>query len=383
MNKIAILASWNLFYINNNYYIPNIHYLYLEYASNNFQKVYLICPVSRGELKKDGDPIILKNVEIIELPECDSYLKAMKHWNSYYKAIKSIINKVDFIYCRVPDPFSWMPALLFKKKTIMHFVGDTIDATNHNEKWPLLKKKLMIAGYIPEYWLTLKAAQRSKVYTNGSHLKSKLAKHNIKATSVISSTVHSKDLHNDFNSLPNNNNIITFSYIGYIRYAKGINCLLNFCKEMKEKNINYLFHIIGDGEMMDDAKRYIINEKLEDNIILHGHISNREEINKILRESDIFFFPSLSEGSPRVIIEAMAQGVPVMSTPVGSLPETFNDGETIRFFEMNDVEGAIRIVQDFSIDVNSFKEQRESAFRKVCENFTIEKFLSKVYSYDS
>lgn len=379
MNKIAILASWNLFYINNNYYIPNIHYLYLEYASNNFQKVYLICPVSRGVLKKDGDAIILKNVEIIPLPPSSSYLKAMSHWAAYRNAIKSIVDKVDFIYCRVPDPFSWMPALLYKKKTIMHFVGDTIDTTKHNEKWPWLKKKVMITGYLPEFWLTLKAARRSTVYTNGPHIKERLAKHNIKATSVISSTIIKRDLHSDFNPLPINNNSLIFTYIGYIRFAKGMNCLLDFCKEMKRRGINYVFHIIGDGEMMEDVKFFIKKELLEEKIVLHGHINNRVEINKILRKSDLFFFPSLSEGSPRVIIEAMAQGVPVMSTPVGSLPKTFSNGETIRFFDFNDVNGAINIVQEYIKDVKPFEKQREAAFREIYENYTIEIFLSKVF----
>lgn len=382
IENIAILASWDLTMNVGNVFIPSTHYLYLKYVSTYFNKVYLISPIGNKNTKKEGEILDFKNVEIIPLPPSSSYLKAMSHWAAYRNAIKSIVDKVDCFYCRVPDPFSWMPALLYKKKTIMHFVGDTIDTTKHNEKWPWLKKKVMITGYLPEFWLTLKAARRSTVYTNGPHIKDRLANHNIKATSVISSTVFKKDLHSDFNPLPINNNSLIFTYIGYIRFAKGMNCLLDFCKEMKRRGINYVFHIIGDGEMMEDVKIFIKKELLEEKIILHGHISNRTEINEILRGSDLFFFPSLSEGSPRVIIEAMAQGVPVMSTPVGALPKTFSNGETIRFFDFNDVNGAIKIVQEYIKDVKPFEKQREVAFRKVCENFTIEKFLSKVFSYE-
>jgi glycosyltransferase involved in cell wall biosynthesis len=116
---------------------------------------------------------------------------------------------------------------------------------------------------------------------------------------------------------------------------------------------------------------------------MHGHIDDKEKMNKILRKSDLFFFPSLSEGSPRVIIEAMAQGTPVLSTPVGSLPSTFKDGETIRFFDFNDAEKAIEIVKEYVANPKPFEQQRIKAYRMVAEQFTIEKFLSKVFNYET
>ena len=200
--NIAILASWSLAQSDSNIYIPATHYTYLKYVSGIYEKVYLISPLVRDDSKMKGIIISLPNVEVVPLPFNGSYLGALKNWRAYRNALKQVCDKVDVVYFRVPDPFSWMPALLFKKKTIMHFVGDTIDATRHNEKWSWLKKKVMIAGYLPDYWLTLRAAQRSWVYTNGHHLADRLKKHHIYAIPVISSTVSEKDLHNDFKSLP-------------------------------------------------------------------------------------------------------------------------------------------------------------------------------------
>lgn len=367
----------------NDIYIPTTHYLYLDYVAKIYDKVYLISPLSKEVSNKKGRGVNFPNVEVVPLPFNGSYFGALKNWKAYYKTLQQVCDKVDVVYCRVPDPFSWMPALLFKKKTIMHFVGDTIDATHHNEKWSWLKKKVMIAGYLPDYWLTLKAALRSKVYTNGHHLADKLKKHRIKAIPVISSTVSEKDLHDDFKTLPIETGIVNITYIGYVRFAKGMNCLMGFCKRLKSENIHFHFHLVGGGEMFDEVKAFIEREGLSDKVTMYGHIDDKAKMNEILRNSDLFFFPSLSEGSPRVVIEAMAQGTPVMSTPVGSLPTTFEDGKTIRFFDFDDAEKALEIVKEYLNDPIPFEAQRQQAYRMVSEQFTIEIFLSKVFNYEA
>lgn len=381
--SIAILASWSLTKVGDTVYIPNTHHIYLTYVTGIYDKVYLISPMTTAEKAGKASLMDFRNVEIIPLPYAGSFVGAFRNWRSYKDALKKVVEKVDFVYSRVPDPFSWMPALLFKKKTVMHFVGDTIDATQHNEKWSWLKKKVMIAGYMPDYWLTLRAARRSRVFTNGTHLVEKLAKYGVKAIPVVSSTVFEKDLHDDFRPLPLSKGLVSITYIGYVRYAKGMHCLMDFCKQLNDEDIKFRFHLIGDGEMLGDVKSFLNREELTDNVILHGHIDNREEMNAILRSSDIFFFPSLSEGSPRVVIEAMAQGTPVISTPVGSLPGTFEDGKTIRFFNFNDSVKAVEIVKSFMADPIKFEQQRRSAYQMVADNFTIEKFLSKVFSCEA
>ena len=158
---------------------------------------------------------------------------------------------------------------------------------------------------------------------------------------------------------------------------------MDFCKQLRDAGIPFHFHLIGDGEMYEDVKTFLEKEKLVEKVVMHGHIDDKEEMNRILRKSDLFFFPSLSEGSPRVVIEAMSQGVPVLSTPVGALPSTFKDYETIRFFGFNDAEKAVTIVKEYLANPSLFETQRQKAYQMVVKHFTIEKFLSKVFSYEA
>ena len=261
----------------------------------------------------------------------------------------------------------------------MHFVGDTIDATKNNEKWSSLKKIVMIAGYLPEYALTLLAAHHSKVYTNGEHLVQKLSKYGIKATAVISSTVSEISL-----VTPNAFKLhfqLRLIYIGYIRYAKGVNTLMELWIKLKLEYPDFKFEVIGNGEMFADVQKFVVDNNLINNVILHGHVDNRNKINQLLRASDLFVFPSLSEGSPRVVIEAMAQGTPVISTPVGSLPTTFVEGETIRFFDYHDVDRAFKIIKEFVDNPEPFIFQRDKAYELVKNNYTIEAFLGKIFAH--
>lgn len=385
-NKIiAILTAWNLIYNKNKYYIMNSHYYYLKYLSEKYKKIYLITTVkyeSNNNYYKCIESI--NNIEVIELPYAKNHKNSQKYIIKYYKAIKKISSKVDIFYSRVPDPFCWMPSLLFRKKNIMHFVGDAIEVTKYNEKWNIIKKIIMIFGYIPDYFLTLIAAKKSKVYTNGYHIANKLKKFNIKANPVISSTVSRDSLDDEiiYQEHKNCKKIeIKIIYLGYIRYSKGIKCLMELWNKMNNNKINFIFNVIGEGEMMNEVKEFIKNNHLESKIILYGHIDNREKINTILRESDLFIFPSLSEGSPRVVIEAMSQGVPVLSTPVGALPYIFKDGEDIRFFNFNDAQQIMEIIKEYYNDSRAFILQRENAYKKVKQNYTIEQYLSKIFNY--
>jgi glycosyltransferase involved in cell wall biosynthesis len=322
----------------------------------------------------------LKNIEVVELPAVNSYLGALRDYKKYCEAIERVKPLVDFFYCRVPDPFCWLPVLKYKMPSVMHFVGDTIDATRHNEKWSWLRKQVMIAGYLPEYALMLLASRKSRVYTNGTHLSSKLAKLGVNATAVISSTISEKQLQTPpilSPSVPPR-----MIYVGYLRFAKGMNLLMNLWLRLKEKWPDFRFGVVGNGEMEEDIRRFVDANNLSDNILMYGRIDNRTDLINVLRSSDLFVFPSLSEGSPRVVIEAMAEGIPVISTPVGSLPGTFTDGDAIRYFGFNDDLAAFRLVCEYCEAPQRFYKMRDRAYKSVCDNFTIEKFLSKIYSLD-
>ena len=86
----------------------------------------------------------------------------------------------------------------------------------------------------------------------------------------------------------------------------------------------FLLLIIGDGEDRSRLEKQIADAKLQDHVSLAGFISHA---NQYLKALDVFVLPSLKEGLPYVIMEAMAAGLPVIATNVGGMPDMIADGD--------------------------------------------------------
>lgn len=78
------------------------------------------------------------------------------------------------------------------------------------------------------------------------------------------------------------------------------------------------FVMVGDGPMRSEVERGVIAAGLSDKLILAG---NRTDVHRLLPAFNVFLITSVSEGLPRGMLEALASGVPVVSTDVGGVSE--------------------------------------------------------------
>jgi len=100
-----------------------------------------------------------------------------------------------------------------------------------------------------------------------------------------------------------------FLFIGRYERRKGVEELSSVLKQLLLSDIRIKFHFVGP--IPDEVK--IIHP----NIIYHGSVIDFEAIKRIIRSVDILVCPSLAEGMPTVIIEAMASGLAVIATDTG------------------------------------------------------------------
>ncbi|MGA9800303.1 MAG: glycosyltransferase family 4 protein [Terriglobales bacterium] len=83
--------------------------------------------------------------------------------------------------------------------------------------------------------------------------------------------------------------------------------------------------IVGDGPERERIQQAILSAGVGESIILTGHL---KDVTPYYEAADVLAIPSLSEGSPNALLEAMAFGVPVVATEVGGIPEIVTNGKT-------------------------------------------------------
>jgi glycosyltransferase involved in cell wall biosynthesis len=106
---------------------------------------------------------------------------------------------------------------------------------------------------------------------------------------------------------------------------KGLSDLLRAVAELRPEFPNLRLEIAGRGPLQGDLEREADQLGLAEQVCFLGW---QTDLGTILRSWDIFVLPSLDEGFGMAVLDAMAEGLPVVSTSVGGLPELVEDGRT-------------------------------------------------------
>lgn len=120
-----------------------------------------------------------------------------------------------------------------------------------------------------------------------------------------------------------NHNLIVWS--GRMIPEKGLKYMLRAIKLVCKENPSAKFVLIGDGSLRKFLEKYIIQNKLTKNVVFTGWIE-RYKVAEILSRSSIFVFPSLSEGMPVSLLEAMASGNSSIVSDIPQIREVVDDG---------------------------------------------------------
>jgi len=136
-------------------------------------------------------------------------------------------------------------------------------------------------------------------------------------------------------------------FIGRLEKNKGLDLLLEAFQIL---NTKYLIHnlrllIVGDGPERKNLEflfrqsfsrqANIKDNEFKKNVIMRGYVKDQREIAELINKSKILVMPSYNEGGPRVVVEAMACGVPVLATSVGIVPDIikFKSGGAIQIID--------------------------------------------------
>jgi len=138
--------------------------------------------------------------------------------------------------------------------------------------------------------------------------------------------------------------------VSRLNEQKGHVYLIDAAPQIVEKIPNVKFVLAGDGPSRGIIEEKIAAHNLQDYFILLGA---RRDVPEIIRQFDIFTLPSLYEGLPNVILEAMSTSLPIVATPADGTKEAIVDGESGILVPMQNpqalAEQLIRTAQDAAL----------------------------------
>jgi len=146
-------------------------------------------------------------------------------------------------------------------------------------------------------------------------------------------------------------------------------------KNIKDKFKTLKLLIVGDGPLKEDLKQETQRLGISNDVIFTGY---RTDIPQLLSVMDIFVLPSLTEGLPMVLLEAMASRKPIIATNVGAIPKVINKDNGL-LVEPKDVTALQRAIEILLNDKGIKQKFASSSYETVMVKFSSEQMCSKYY----
>jgi glycosyltransferase involved in cell wall biosynthesis len=155
---------------------------------------------------------------------------------------------------------------------------------------------------------------------------------------------------------------------------KGFEYLLHAARELCKTFHDLKIVIVGEGPDRNAIEEMIQQYGLQSSVVLAGQQSNMPAVYAAM---DMFVLPSLNEGLPMTVLEAMAASKPVIATRVGAIPSVIKDGENGLLVNAKDPEGLQNAIASLLSDPERSRRMGDQAHAWVSQNYTSEAMALK------
>ena len=255
---------------------------------------------------------------------------------------------------------------LFGKKVVMH-----MHCADFESYYNPSKHKQRIVDTINTCDLYLVLSDSWKQYFESIGVKSNIIK-------VLNNTITPPVT----KSVKRSTDILNLLYLGVIGQRKGIYDILNALKDNKEMFEGKVVLRIG-GNQEEEKLQACINEYgLQGMVKFEGFVSGEKKI-ECLNWADVYILPSFNEGLPIGILEAMSYRHPIISTPVGGIPEVVKDGVNGIMVKPGNVQEIAKAISAFVGDKKLIEEYGMNSIELVKPYLpeTVFATLSEMYSH--
>lgn len=260
-------------------------------------------------------------VEVKPILSYRNFLDILKNHLKIKNEIKEVINNVDRVIIRMPSVIGIYACKLCQnnsKSYIVEMVACPWDGYMHHTN----RLGKIVAPFM--YLMTKNAIKNARevIYVSNSFLQKRYpTKGNSYSCSDVELERNDIDILDKrlqkINNIKDEISLITVGNVG-MRY-KGQEYVIKALSLLDEK---YKYYLVGNGDF-NRLQKIAIRYGVCDRVIFLGSLKH-EEVFEILKKMDIYIQPSLQEGLPRALIEAMSMACPCIGSNVGGIPELIN-----------------------------------------------------------
>lgn len=159
-------------------------------------------------------------------------------------------------------------------------------------------------------------------------------------------------------------------YVGRLVRAKGLFEVVEALVKLKRAGRRFTLSIAGGGPDLSELMAACESGDLGRRVEFLGSVFGADKC-RLLLDSDVFVFPSYTEGLPYSLLEAMAAGCVPITTPVAAIPDVMQDGEHGVFVPVKNAAALAAVVAALDDDRERLNRMAEAARRRVLERYTV------------
>jgi glycosyltransferase involved in cell wall biosynthesis len=334
--------------------------MYMREANRKIKIAYFIQDLHTGGAEK----LLLDLIAHLDTERFEIILITMHNRGELFSHLPAVIHKT---YCTA-NPVTLYRILKKERPDVFHshlWRGDLIGipiarlagvkrifSTKHNVNYFCGIKNILVPWDILAMRLASKVIAISKA-AKDFYQRNPLYK-NV-AFEVVSNGVDIKKFSRCHKKNLGENSAVNILTVATLKRKKGHVHFLEILKRLCD--VDYVWHLVGDGPEKKHIQQKASQLGILDRIKFHGI---QEDTLPFYEQADVFALPSLWEGLPLVLIEAMAAGVPVMASEIEATREILEDGKTGMLFDIHNPEESAAKIMFFLKEILQDAQRRET-----------------------
>jgi glycosyltransferase involved in cell wall biosynthesis len=298
---------------------------YVDSLAPHFDEISLCVPVLAAP-RGDGTPIRSRNVSLAPLPPFDGPIQFYPQLLRVVPALWRWVHDIDVLHCRVPTPaavFAFACARLRRRPSFLLVVGDLRALL---PSMPYRGAKRLLWRFYTEFeeaamwWM----ARSSLTFANGEALARKYDRPSSSVIETRTTTIAAADIASRADTCQER--VVRLLCVSRIDPRKGLRVLPSAVRLLVDRGFEVTLDIIGPpvGSPGQDEQRALLAESRRLSVDERVRCLPPMPLDALLpayQTYDVFVLPTLpGEGIPRVLLEAMAGGLPVVTTAVAGIP---------------------------------------------------------------